>query len=157
MYLINYDLYDLHAFFTFFRSAPARFPDYILPVKQLVEHVNAPVGNTSDFNAVRRIISPFYDPRDESLSWVLVNNMYTANVFAVKTEAYYHILSAVFKEMLDFYNDEQRLYLLCDAVHNIPVLLADEKKPKPIIAAMIGDYRKQYNRAFLENELKNVK
>lgn len=155
MLLINYDFYDLHAFITFFRSSPARFPDYIFPVKQIIDYINAPAGNGCDYNTVRKIISPHFKSQDEALSWVLVNNIYTANVFIVKKEPYYHIISSVFEEMTAFYNDEQRLYALCDAVHNIPLLLADEKKPIPIIKTMIKDYRKNYNKLFLANELKS--
>lgn len=80
--------------------------------------------------------------------------MYTANVLVIKKESYYTVLSSVFEEMLDIYTDEQRLYLMCDAAHNIPLLLANENKPMPIINTMIKDYRKQYNKLFLVNEFK---
>ena len=157
MYLLNYDFYDLHAFITFVRNSPERFPNYIHSVEQIIEYINAPVSNECDFNTIRRTIRPYFEPQDEALSWILVNNIYTANVFAVKKEPYYLVLSAVFKEMLDIYFDEQRLCFLCDAVHNIPLLLADESKPTPIINTMIKDYRKQYNKLFLVGELKNAK
>lgn len=154
MYLLNYDFYDLYAFITFFRSSPARFPNYIYPVKQIIEYINSPVSNACDFNTIRRTISPYFNPQDEALSWILVNNMYTANAFVVKKEPYYLLLSSMFEEMVDIYIDEQRLCLLCDATHNIPLLLANENKPISIINTMIKDYRKQYNKLFLVNELK---
>lgn len=155
MFLLNYDLYDLHAFITFFRNYPARFPNYILSVKQIIDYINTPISNQVNNNTIKRIISPYFAPQDEALSWVLVNNKYTANLFMVKIEPYYQVLSSVFKEMIDFYNDEQRLYLICDATHNIPLILADVKKPKQVINTMIKDYRKQYNKLFLRNELKS--
>ena len=39
--------------------------------------------------------------------------------------------------MIKVYSDEQRLYLLCDASHNIPVILADVKKPEKAIKEMV--------------------
>ena len=155
MFLINYDFYDLHALIVYFRYAPTRFSDYTVPVRQIIDYMNTPIiTNVINDNQIRRLISPYYDEQDESLSWVLVNNRYTANMWVVKKEPYYPILSAVFEEMLDIYSDEQRLYLLCDAAHNIPLILADAKKPIPIIKTMIKDYRKQYDKSFLANELK---
>lgn len=53
-------------------------------------------------------------------------------------------------------NDSQRFYLLCDASHNIPLLLADTKNPKKAIKIMIKDYQKNYNKEFLLKELKKI-
>lgn len=156
MYLINYDFYDLYALIVYFRSDPARFPCYIEPIRQIIDYLNAPVTDNEIIdNQIRRFISPYFDKQDEALSWVLVNNVYTANVFIIKKEAYYRVLSSVFEEMIGFYNDEERLYLLCDAAHNIPLLLADEQNPVPIINTMLADYKKYYNKLFLKNELKS--
>ncbi|MGN1101874.1 MAG: hypothetical protein ACI4RG_06745 [Huintestinicola sp.] len=117
--------------------------------------MKAPAANGIEPNTIRKILRPYFKDNDEALSWVLVNNEYTANISIIKTEAYYLILSAVFEEMLKFYSNEQRLYLLCDTSHNIPVVLADIKKPEKAVKEMIGDYRKQYNKFFLANELKS--
>ena len=101
-------------------------------------------------------MQPYYDEKDDMLSWVLVNNKYTANTSIIKNLTSYKILASIFCEMLDTYNDTKRFYLLCDATHNIPLLLADEKNPKKIIKIMIKDYKKQYNSTFLTSELKNL-
>lgn len=156
MYLTNYDFYDLYALIVYFRSDPARCPCYIEPIRQIIDYLNAPViTNEIIDNQIRRFISPYFDKQDEALSWVLVNNVYTANIFIIRKEAYYRILSSVFEEMIAFHNNEERLYSLCYAAHNIPLLLADKEKPKKIIKIMINDYRKQYNKLFLKNELKS--
>lgn len=156
MYLINYDFYDLYALIVYFRSNPARFPCYIESIRQIIDYLNAStITNEIIDNQIRRFISPYFDKQDEALSWVPVNNVYTANIFVIKKEAYYRILSSVFEEMIGSYNDEERLYLLCDATHNIPLLLADEENPKKIIKIMINDYRKQYNKLFLKDELRS--
>ena len=156
MYLLNYDFYDLHALITFFRSNTARFSDYKASVEQIVQYMKAPAVSGIEPNTVRKILRPYFDDNDNALSWVLVNNAYTANISIIKSEAYYSILLAVFEEMTAIYSDEQRLYLLCDASHNIPVILADVKKPEKAIKEMVRDYRKQYNKNFLVNELKSI-
>lgn len=156
MFLLNYDFYDLHAFITFFRNDSARFPDYIEPVRKITEHLDSPNINQLEYNTIRRIIRPYHSSKDEALSWVAVNNVYTANILIIKEEPYYRVLSSLFKEMLDAYNDVVRLNLLCDAAHNIPLILSDEKKPKPSIVTMIRDYRNKYNKFFLTEELKEL-
>ncbi|MGN1105579.1 MAG: hypothetical protein ACI4RH_02935 [Huintestinicola sp.] len=118
--------------------------------------MKAPAVSGIEPNTIRKILRPFFDDNDDALSWVLINNAYTANISIIKPKAYYLILSAVFEEMLKVYSDEQRLYLLCDASHNIPLILADVKKPKKSIKEMVSDYRKQYNKNFLVNELKSI-
>ena len=58
--------------------------------------------------------------------------------------------------MLRVYENEQQLTQLCDAVHNIPLILADEKNEK-VIKIMIKEYRENYNHDFLVDELKKLK
>lgn len=156
MYLLNYDFYDLHALITFFRSNTAGFSRYKSSIEQIVQYIKAPVVSGIEPNTIRKILRPYFKDKDEALSWVLVNNAYTANIFIIKAAAYYDILVSVFEEMLMFYSDEQRLYLLCDASHNIPLILVDVKKPEKAIKEMVSDYRKQYNKNFLVNELKSI-
>ena len=58
--------------------------------------------------------------------------------------------------MLRVYENEQQFVQLCDAVHNIPLILADEKNEK-VIKIMIKEYIENYNRDFLVDELKKLK
>lgn len=156
MYLINYDLYDMHALIVFFRYAPERFPLYAQAVSELLGYLETPPERQLAYNNVRRILRPYYVPEDETLSWVLTDNRYTANVCILKSDACYAVLSAVCREMLACCDDTERLYLLCDAVHNIPLLLADVKHPKKAMRLMLREYRTQYNRAFLLKEWKHI-
>ena len=156
MYLLNYDYYDIHALITFFRYKQERFIIYKSAVQEIINCLNEPVQKQFDSNSVRKILQPYYDEKDDMLSWVLVNNKYTANTSIIKNQTAYKILASIFCEMLDTYNDTKRFYLLCDATHNIPLLLADKKNPKKIIKIMIKDYKKQYNSTFLTSELKNL-
>ncbi|MCI7349204.1 MAG: hypothetical protein MSH60_00435 [Ruminococcus sp.] len=157
MHLINYDFYDLHALITFFRQKTERFSSYKKAFEEIICCIEMPMQNNGiTANTIRKIIRPYIDSDDELLSWVLTDNMYTANVVIIKNEGCYRLLSAVFKEMLQFADDTQRLYSLCDAAHNIPLVLADDKKPQKAIKAMIKDYRNTQNKHFLSEELKSL-
>ena len=154
MYLINYDFYDLQALFIFFRSKPERLSDYKFALNSIIDYIMTPQGHYGDHNNIRKIIRPYYNENDEILSWVLVDNVYPTNIYIIKQEAAYSIISAILREMLDSCDDLRRLYLLCDATHNIPSILMDEVKKSKIIRIMTKEYRKRYNLLFLKDELK---
>ena len=157
MYLLNYDFYDLHALFVFFRSKPDRFPHYRPAVEQLIGYIGEPaVQNGIDTNTVRKILQPFRSDDDDTLSWVDVNNEYTANIRIIKNQSCYDIIRAVLTEMTVCSEDTDRLYLLCDAVHNIPLILADEPKPSAALKACIAEYRSRYSKSFLSTEIKSI-
>lgn len=157
MYLLNYDFYDLYALITFFRQNTERFSLYKKPAEQIVSYIDTPMSNNGiELNTIRKILRPYVDKNDEYLSWTLVDNAYTANIIIIKNELYYSVLSTIFKEMLECFKDKQRLYLLCDSSHNIPLLLIDVKNPKTAIKAMISDYQTKYNKNFLLSELNKM-
>lgn len=106
------------------------------------------------YNNIRKIFRPYFCEIDEIISWVLVDNVYPANIYIIKHQVVYTIISAILCEMLDNYDDLSRLNLLCDAIHNIPSILIDEVKKKKIIKIMIKEYKKKYNPKFLNDELK---
>lgn len=156
MYLINYDFYDLQALFILFRNKPERLSDYKSALNDIIDYIMAPQGHHGDHNNIRKIIRPYFNENDEILSWVLVDNVYPTNIYIIKQEAAYSIISAILREMLDSCDDLRRLYLLCDATHNIPSILMDEVKKSTIIRIMTKEYRKRYNPLFLKNELKSL-
>lgn len=157
MLLINYDFYDLYALITFFRNNTEKYFAYDKAVQKIIYYIDLPSSNNGlEANIIRKILKPYFNAEDNFLSWVLVENKYTANIGIIKDKTYYDILSAVFKEMQQCINDSQRFYLLCDASHNIPLLLADTKNPKKAIKIMIKDYQKNYNKEFLLKELKKI-
>ncbi len=53
--------------------------------------------------------------------------------------------------------NSEKTYLAADACHNIPLLLADVKKPRKAIESMIKEYRKKYSHDFLKEELKDIR
>jgi len=154
MFLLNYDLYDLHALITFFRNNPAKL-EYFTVIEQVIKYIDAEqTHNGIEPNTIRKILKPYIETQEEQLSWVFVENKYTANMFIIKNEPYLKILSSVFKEIaLCLKDNSNRVYLLCDSSHNIPLLLADEKKPKKEIISIIKPYREKYNKKYLNLEL----
>ena len=151
MYLINYDFHDIYSLIVFFRTWKDRFEHYKPALAKITEYIDSSAKNELDYNIVRKILRPYFVPEDSFLSWINTDNMYTANVFIVKKEVYYSAIKKIFNEMSEIYQDKQRLYLLCDAVHNIPLLFVEynKKLPKNAIKNMLKDYRKQYNKDFL--------
>ena len=113
-----------------------------------------PQGHYGDQNNIRKIIRPYYNENDEILSWVLVDNIYPTNIYIIKQNNIYSIISAILREMLDNCDDMRRLYLLCDVTHNIPSILVDEVKKSKAIKIMVKEYRRMYNPNFLKDELK---
>lgn len=156
MYLTNYDFYDIHALITFFRSKPERFQTYKPALEIIIAYIGTPQGNSLNDNIIRNILKPYYDESDEVISWVTVDNKYTANLTIIKNDYVYRIISSIFSEMMDFYDNSARFKLLCDAAHNLPIILADKNKPKKTVDLMIKEYRKKYNSQFLKNEMKSM-
>ncbi len=156
MYLINYDFHDLYALIVFFRNNPERFSAYEQGIKDIISYINTPhEGNGLNENNIRRILRTCYAEQDEALSWIAVDNRYTANLVIIKNNSYYQIITAILNEMIQFSNDTSRFYLLCDASHNIPLILTDSlSKKNKAINSMIKVYRNKYNNNFLKNELK---
>ena len=156
MYLINYDLYDLHALIVFFRNSPERFPAYTEALSDISAHVCAKTADdTGRYNAVRNILRK-YSHGDGLLTWYMVNNVMASNTVVIRNEGVYGVISAIFCEMMEFYDDIERFVLLCDAVHNVPIILADESMPAKTVEIMIKEYRHRYNRQFLKRELKDL-
>lgn len=157
MHLLNHDFDDLYALIVYFRSRDTKIPQYIKALEQIILYIDAPIVNkVIEFNTVRKILRAHVKTNDEVLSWIAVDNEYTAHTFIIKKEIYYRVLVAIFKEMIVSQQDNQRLWMLCDSVHNIPLLLVDLKKPKRAIKTMIKCYQKEYNKKFLIKELKGL-
>ncbi len=156
MYLINYDFYDIHALITFFRNNPERFHTYKPALQKIITYIGTRQDHLLNDNNIRNILKPYYDESDEIISWVMVNNKYTANLIIIKKDYAYKIISSIFSEMMEHYDDSMRFNLLCDATHNLPIILVEKNKPKKTINLIIKEYRKKYNSLFLKNELKRM-
>lgn len=157
MQLLNYDLYDLYALFVFLRAHPQRFAAYRQGVRQIAAHIAAPDLGVVDANSIRRCLRPCYAAEDSWLHWVLIDSEYAADVRVIRKEAYYPLLAAMLQEMLTCGDDPDRLQLLCDALHNVPLILTGEPQPLQHIQTEIGRYQDAYDPEFLRAELKRLR
>lgn len=157
MYLLNYDFYDLFDLIVFFRSSPEKFSLYLESIKQIVSYIESTAGQEEiDTNSVRKILRSNVENSEDVLLWMQVDNVYTAKTRIVKSYACYAVIKVVLREMLCCFEDKQRFVMLCDATHNVPLILADERKPKKIIKTMVKTYQKNYNKDFLVKELRGL-
>ncbi len=156
MYLLNYDFYDLHALFVFIRSNP-EYIEVIPGLRTLSDYLTKPPAETGGIpsNYVRTVLAAHIPAGMQGATWVHVQNIYTANLLVMRDPAFYPLLAAVLDELAGALADEpERTRMLADAVHNIPLLLIEEKRPKKPIMASIKDYRSRYHAGFLEAQLK---
>lgn len=155
MNLLNYDFHDLYALIIFFRADTDKVSEYAGAIEQLVTYLEEPaLTNELPFNTVRKILQAHVSETEQGLSWIWTENVYTGNVKIMKNIGYNCILIEIFREMLRCIGDCQRLWLLCDATHNVPTLLVECKRPKKVIKSMIRIYQMKYSKKFLIEELK---
>ena len=158
MHLINYDFYDLYAVIIFVRSSPN--DKRLIPVlNSIAELIEAPQSdNGIESNIVRKAIRQCDKADIDGLSFANTDNVYTANIRIMKNSVYYKILSKIFRELADSMSISiERTVAAADSLHNIPLLLADELKPKKAITLAIKEYRARYSPIFLASELKALK
>lgn len=149
MSLINYDLYDLYALFCYLRHSPSRLPDFRQAVRQIITAVYEP----AEVNRIRHILRPCAHTEDIALSWVLTDNEYSADVRIIRDASALAVVCGMLEELLQAGDDQGRVYLLCDSVHNIPLILADPGRHHMPFKDMLRDYRMQYAPSFLKAEL----
>lgn len=158
MKMTNYDFYDLYTVILCVRAKPD--DRNLIPVlKEIVSFIDKPQsGNGIEDNNIRKVIRSCHAEETEYLSFAKTYNVYTAGVRIMKNDTYYRILSKLFNELiLSLEEGKERTSLAADCFHNIPLILADEKKPEKRINAEIKDYCKKYNTGFLAEELKILK
>lgn len=157
MYLLNYDLYDLYALFVYLRNHPERFSQYREGIRQIAEIVASPEEQCAGTNCIRRALRPCYQAEDTYMDFVLTDNVYTAEILIIDKPACYPLLTAMLRELLDHGDDPARLTWLCDAMHNIPVILVRESRPRTHIHFEIHHYQRKYNPLFLKQELRALR
>lgn len=161
MLLTNYDFYDLHALIVFFRSFPEKCVLYTDALKDIIRYIDNPLtSNSLQHNIIRKKIRPYIRPED-TMEWVYADNIYTANISVIKNQGFYTVLSLILKEFSDCCENTERLYLLADCTHNIPLLLAHYEikykgKIKQAIKTDLKPYRTHYNKEFLQIDKLNI-
>ena len=147
MYLVNYDFYDIHGFFVYLRNKERtdKTDSAVTAIKKYIDDNCPLIGDGT--NSVRKILRPFFPSC--SPSWIFTDNEYTANIVFIKEKSRYDTLSQIFGEFENCPRDDnERYYLLCDSVHNIPLYLADLKHPSRTITRSLRPYSKKYSCGF---------
>lgn len=148
MLLLNYDLYDLYAVLTALRAAPQK--EYNVQIIQTVLRLltEPQADNTIEDNLVRRRLRAICNLDQKLFRWVYTDNVYTYGVKIVKDEFYYSFLANGFRMLLEcaVHRDDQRLELLADALHNVPIYFAEgcknfKKTVKPQFSRYDGIYK----------------
>lgn len=157
MLLTNYDFHDIYRALTMFRLKPLYGHNHEI-AKQIKNIIDTP--QTDDFvdvNVIRRALSNIASITEiQEWRWVTNENLQADGVKTVHNQAAYRILSESFDELLLCLKEqnEEQIYDLSDALHNVPCILADNNKNfEDKIAVEISVYRKKWNFSFLRNTL----
>ena len=157
MLLTNYDFYDIYWSIVLMRSHGLEY-DYAVS-KAIKEVIDTPQkDNVVETNTIRNILSEVNELEEyEEWQWIHTKNVYTYGAKIIKDDFAYQILSAMFEELLNCLKEpnEGRIYDLKDALHNIPVILAEgNKHSKKRIAREISFYRSKWDKHFLKSLIK---
>ncbi len=161
MLLTNHDLHDLHAVFLILRAHPSDHGSETA-VKAVKEIIDAPqTDNVIPPNILRSGLSSISSLDREIWYFIDTPNVYTYGTAIVKDERAYAILSACLAEMLTALaeGNPDRVSDLADALHNIPIILAESQKNRPravkrnITREISYSYRSKWNKDFLKTLL----
>ena len=157
MLLTNYDFYDIYWSIVLMRSNGSEY-DYVVSktIKDAIDIRQK--DNVVETNTIRTFLSEIDELTEyEEWQWIHTKNVYTYGEKIIKDDFAYQILSAMFEELLRCLKDpdEDRIYDLKDAMHNIPVILAEgNKHGKKQIARVICFYRNKWDKHFLKRLIK---
>ena len=130
MLLINYDFHDMHCVLTMLRAYPKK--TYNKQVIQSIIHVlsKPQLDNTVDNNILRKELRTIETIDKEWFRWVYVDNIYTYGLKVIQNEFCYSFLEKAFRKLLEcsVKEDYEQLENLADALHNIPIFLAEDYK-----------------------------
>ncbi len=155
MLLMNYDFHDIHAVLTMLRAYPKK--TYNEQVIQSVIHIlsEPQIDNTLDNNIIRKELRTIETIDKDCFWWAYVDNIYTYGLKVIHNEFCYFFLEKAFRKLLEcsVTEDYKQLEDLADALHNIPIFLAEDyknfKKATKIEFAM-------YNRIYKTNLFKEL-
>jgi hypothetical protein len=153
MLLLNFDFYDIHSALTMLRAKPEK--EYNIEiVKALLEVLSTPqADNKIDNNIIRKKLRTIETLDKEDFRWVYVDNIYTYGWIIIKDEKCYSFLAKGFQMVLEYAvsGDFQRLADLADALHDIPIFIADGcKNFKKTVKIQFSRYNKTYSTDLLK-------
>ena len=155
MLLLNYDFYDIYYVLTMLRAYPKE--TYNKQVIQSIIHVlSAPqIDNTIDDNIIRKELRKIETIEKDCFRWIYVDNIYTYGLKVIHNAFCYSFLEKAFQKLFEcsVKGDYKQLEDLANALHNIPIFLAEDyknfKKTTKVEFA-------RYNRIYKTNLLKEL-
>lgn len=156
-----YDLYDLHAIFTAVRSSPQSKinADVISRAIEVLKnrHIN---NETNQFRTALRTIGLLDTQGLYEFAFVENKYCYFPLPF-LKDEKIYLLLIKACENMLKAIseNNEDKIYDLADCLHNLPIIIADNKYsiPNQYWKNEVRYYRLKWEKDFLVEEQKSFK
>ncbi len=153
MLMLNFDFYDIHAVLVAFRANPRSVQNTMI-TKAVISLIEAPQSDAIiDGNVIRGVLAELEDIDQDSYRLVYTRNVYTHGHRIIKEALAYQIMAVSFSELLKCLNNENfdKFQDLADALHNVPVILADKtKNTKLLIKKEISWYRKKWDKSFLK-------
>lgn len=147
------DIFDIHSMIACFRVLPERVGAYLPALREISDKL-AKASPSEGF--VRSALRGYFDKNDDILSWVCGDKPDDGRRAELSGE-YCAVLSRVISEMAECHGDRGREYLLCDCVHNFPLMMADGEFQHKSADDMLRDYRRKYDKDFLENEMSKLR
>lgn len=130
MLLINYDFHDMHYVLTMLRAYPKEVYNKQV-IQSIIYVLHAPqIDNTIDDNIIRKELRKIEKIDKDCFGWIYVDNIYTYGLKIIDNEFCYYFLEKAFRKLLEcsVKEDYKQLEDLADALHNIPVFLAEDYK-----------------------------
>lgn len=153
MLMLNYDFYDIHQILLNFHNEPCD-PQNRKIAESVYLLITAPqADNIVEPNLIRRELAVIDSLDKEKWYWAFHENVYTYGCKIIKDDFAYRTLSEGFKEVLFCIKNGEydRPRDLADALHNIPVILAENREDgKKVIEIEVSSYRDKWNAGFLK-------
>lgn len=148
MLLFNYDFYDIYAVLIELRNKPDA--SYNLEVIDCVRDVlsKPQTSNCVESNIVRKALRNIKTLDSRRFAWVYADNIYTYyGIGVIKEDFCYRFLHRAFEELslCAEKKEAERLEDLADALHNIPIYIAEGcKNLKKTAKVEFSYYNKKY-------------
>ena len=155
MLLINYDFHDIHNILVALREYPKKsFNTQI--IESVIQVLSEPqIDNTIEDNIIRKKLRTIQTIDKEWFRWTYVDNIYTYGLKVIHDAFCYSFLEKAFQKLFEcsVKGDYKQLEDLANALHNIPIFLAEDyknfKKTTKVEFA-------RYNRIYKTNLLKEL-
>lgn len=160
MILTQHDLYDLHAVFVTIRNNPNTRDTYavIVRLKDLFDKWDHDA--CFEGNVIRKTLRPAPELDRERYYWVDTDNVYAYHGRLFKPDhPVYPMLRQAFDMLFQLMRagDSERVSLLADGFHNIPLILCEKNTHiRRRVEQELTSVRRMLGAQFLREELKNL-